>query len=458
VDRVLGEKLTLSLRETVDANVYSIFLQNISHASAIVAALFVPRIRAWLSEVTKTDVKPNNPQSEQNLRQAVEILLKSGNEDDRRFIEVTAKQRLANGLAVPFAGVWLPVLLHLNPLAGVDALEQGLKDSVVSTRGAGVQLFAQLFNRHHHGGIGFDLSVPGFTPPLLLRLIRLAYQHVRIGDDTHHEGHYSPDTRDDAENGRNAVLNALLATTGPEGWAVKLEIANDPLFAHFKDRAIALAQEKAAEEADSVALTEAEFAVLDKSGEVPAATNEAMFALMRDRLDDIDDLLLQDVSPREAWANITDEYVMRRELTRELRNAANQNYTVDQEAVTADEKETDIRLRSTGSKQQATIELKLGDNRSATDLFNTIKDQLLTKYMAADECRAGCLLVTVARDREWDHPKTGKRIGFETLIAVLNEEAERLSHELGGTAKLMAKGLDLRPRLASERTREQKRR
>jgi len=27
---------------------------------------------------------------------------------------------------------------------------------------------------------------------------------------------------------------------------------------------------------------------------------------MRDRLDDIDDLLLQDESPSEAWANITD--------------------------------------------------------------------------------------------------------------------------------------------------------
>jgi hypothetical protein len=363
---------------------------------------------------------------------------------------VTAKQRLANGLAVPFAGMWLPVLLHLNPVAGVDALEQGLKDSAVSTRGAGVQLFAQLFNRDR-GGVGFDLSAASFTPPLLLRLIRLGYQHVRIGDDAHHEGHYSPDTRDDAERGRNAVLSALLATTGPEGWTVKLELANDPLFAHFKDRAIALAQGKAAEEADGVALTEAEFAVLDKSGEVPPATNEAMFALMRDRIDDIDDLLLQDVSPREAWANITDERVMRRELARELRTAANHNYTVDQEAVTADEKETDIRLRSTGSKQQATIELKLGDKRSAADLFNAIKDQLLAKYMAADECRAGCLLVTVARDREWDHPRTGKKIGFVKLIGILQEEAERLSYELGGTAKLMAKGLDLRPRLASEK-------
>ena len=448
VDHVLGEQLTLSLREAVDANAYSFFLQNISHASAIVAALFVPRIRAWLTEVAKAEAKPNDPQSEQNFRQAAGILLKFGNEDDRRFMESTARQRLDNGLAIPFAGVWLPALLRLNPIAGVEVLEQALKDCVVSTTGAGVQMFAQLFSGDHGG---FDLSASGFTPPLLLRLVRLAYQHVRIGDDVHHEGSYSPDTRDNAERGRNAVLSALLSTTGPEGWAAKLEMANDPLFAHFKDRAIALAQERAAEEVDGVAFTEAEFAILDKSGEAPPATNEAIFALLRDRLDDIDDLLLQDVSPREAWSNITDEHIMRRELARALKDAANQNYTVDQESVTADEKETDIRLRSTGSKHQATIELKLGDNRPGADLFNTIKDQLLTKYMAPDECRAGCLLVTIAKDREWDHPSTGKKLDFEALMALLSDEAERLSEELGGAAKLMAKGLDLRPRLATEK-------
>ena len=74
VDRVLGEELSLSLRETADCNAYSMFLQNISHASAIIAALFVPRIRAWLTDVAQVDAKPNNPQSEQNLRQAIEIL------------------------------------------------------------------------------------------------------------------------------------------------------------------------------------------------------------------------------------------------------------------------------------------------------------------------------------------------------------------------------------------------
>jgi hypothetical protein len=72
--------------------------------------------------------------------------------------------------------------------------------------------------------------------------------------------------------------------------------------------------------------------------------------------------------------------------------------------------------------------------------------------MAADECRAGCVLVTIARDRQWEHPKTGERIGFEELIVVLNDEAERLSKGLGETVRLMARGLDLRPRLPKEKS------
>jgi hypothetical protein len=357
---------------------------------------------------------------------------------------------LAGGLVQPFSNFWLRALLHLDAVAGVEALERALEESTASKTGAGVRLFAELFHRDY-SGVGVDLGASGFTPPILLRLLRLAYQHVRIGDDVVHEGSYSPDMRDNAEAGRNAVLRALLSTTGPEGWAAKLEMASDPLFDHIKDRTIAVAEERAAEEADSVALTESEFAILDKTGESPPTTREAMFALMRDRLDDIDDLLLQDISPRELWASINDEHLMRRAVALVLRDAGKQIYTIEQESVTADEKETDIRFRSTSSKQQGVIELKLGDGRSATDLFETIRDQLLMKYMGADECRAGCLLVTIARDREWNHPKTGKRIVFEELMTVLNEEAERLSKELGGTAKLMAKGLDLRPRLGPER-------
>jgi hypothetical protein len=452
IDRVLGNELSVSLHDTISTNAYSMFLQNISHASPIISALFIPRIRSWLQEISEIKAEPNAANADQNVRQAVEILVKNGNDDDRRLVESVARKRLEKGLRAPFGRVWLSALLYLNPADGVNTVEAGLRESAASKTGEGVQWFATLFGRDS-GGIAINLAAPAFTPALLLKLVRLAYQHVRITDDVRHEGSYSPDTRDHAEQGRSAVLSALLATTGTDGWEAKLAMAADPLFAHFKDRAIALAEERAAEEADATALSEAEFAVLDQTGEAPPATTEDMYALMRDRLDDLDDLLLQDISPRELWASIGEEHLMRRELARFLRDAAKQSYIVDQEAVTADEKETDIRLRSTASGQQGTIELKLGDNRTANDLLKTLNNQLLTKYMASDDCRAGCLLVTIAKQREWQHPFTGQRIGFVELIVLLSDEAARLSRELGGMAKLMAKGLDLRPRLETEKNR-----
>jgi hypothetical protein len=161
VDRVLGEELTISLREGDDDSNYSMFLQNVSHASAVVAALFIPRIRAWLKDEAKIDATPNNQFAKQNLQQGIEILIKAGNGDDRRFIQTVAAERLSKGLSVPFAAVWLPALLRLNPAAGVEVLEAGLAESAVTTEGSGAQLFASLFDSDR---MGVNLSAAGFTP------------------------------------------------------------------------------------------------------------------------------------------------------------------------------------------------------------------------------------------------------------------------------------------------------
>ena len=251
VDRVLGEELTLSLQEVGDGSAYSMFLQNISHAPPILAALFAPRIRAWLTAGAQVDVTPKNQKPGRTFGKQSKSSFKSGTDDDRRFIQTTATRRLADGLTASFAKTWLAALLNLSPATGVETLEKGLEKPAASKTGVGVQLFATLFDRNY-GGIGVNLRASGFSPPLLLQLLRLAYRHVRRKDDVHHEGSYSPDTRDRAEQGRNEVLSALLATRGPESWAVKLEMAADPLFEHMRDRVIALADQRAAEEADNL--------------------------------------------------------------------------------------------------------------------------------------------------------------------------------------------------------------
>ena len=172
---------------------------------------------------------------------------------------------------------------------------------------------------------------------------------------------------------------------------------------------------------------------------------------MVDRLDDLGEVLRHDDSPRGGWALIEDEKTMRQMIARELNSNAKGAYKVDQEGVTADEKETDIRLRSTASEQQAVIELKLGENHSGPVLFDTLRNQIVTKYMADETCRSGCLLITIANDRQWQHPKTQKLIDVTELKEFLQKEANTIESEMGHSLRLTVKVLDLRPRLKTEK-------
>lgn len=92
----------------------------------------------------------------------------------------------------------------------------------------------------------------------------------------------------------------------------------------------------------------------------------------------------------------------------------------------------------------------LGDKRTGRDLRDTIKDQLVTKYMASDACRSGCLLVTVNRSRGWEHPDSGENLNAAGLELMLQTEASKVVAEMGGVLRITARVLDLRPRLSTE--------
>jgi hypothetical protein len=457
VESVLGAELSLELSEPAVAQSHSMLLQNISHSTSAVAAVFVPRLREWL-ETTGGAISGNEDPlvGAERLSRVIEILLKHGGGDPGGRIERTAADHLKKGIHLAYARVWLTTLMRLSPAQGVAHFERILDGLPLEQAGEAVGWFAALFGERHRT-MPVSLGDLNFSPPLLLRLVRLAYQYVRYEADVRHEGTYSPDIRDNAQDARNALLGALLARTGPDAWAAKLELAADPLCAHLSDRLFALARERLAEEADDITLDYGQLLALDQQGEAPPNTRDAMFSLMRDRLDDLDDVLLQDTSPREGWADFREERILRRAVAHELRLAANGAYTLDQEATTADEKETDIRLRSTASAEEATIELKVGEkDRSARELRDALREQLVKKYMAAESCRSGCLLISIASDRTWHHPDTARQITFEDLISLLNVEAEKIVLELGGAIRLMAKGLDLRPRLPKEKAPKQR--
>lgn len=449
VERTLGPDLSAELEETATQNSFGIVLQDVGHAPDAVVQPFLPRLHAWLDAHAGRLRDGENPSAAQSrLARVLEILLKHAGDKTRKKIRDLAEKQLADDNAKVVHQCWLTTLMRLDPAAGVDCFEHLLSRLESSETDAAINAFSIMFG-NRRSDLQVNLRHPGFTPPLLLRLIRLAYKHVCPADDLTHEGVYSPGPRDDAQDGRNAILSAILDLKGADAWATKLEMAKDPLFEHFRDRLVSIAREKAAEEVDSAVFTESEVITLDRYGEAPPTTRDDMFAVLIDRLDDLDDLLLQDISPRAAWAVIRDEKVMRRLIALQLHNASNDAYTVDQEAVTADEKETDIRLRVASSGQQGTIELKIGENWTGRALRDTIRSQLVAKYMAAESCRSGCLVVTVASDRKWEHPDTGEVLDIAGLRALLNAEASKVIEDLSGSLRLAVKVLDLTPRLTA---------
>ncbi|WP_143514165.1 ATP-binding protein [Pseudomonas syringae] len=450
VQDTLGSQLRWELTKTAEPGDQSWVLHALRRSPTSVMQPFISVFQHWIVSFIEPQVDTGEHHAAWERANAVlKILVSLRNEIGPDFLLTTVgdKQRAATTSA--FSQLWLSAYLALDHDAAIVEITRILASEAPTPMGAGVVLFANLFGGRWNS-LPFDLDFGRFSVDQHVRLLKLAYQHIRATDDARREGTFTPDVRDDAQQARNTLLGSFLRLEGAKAWKAKMALAADPRFSHFQDRLRALAVERAAEEMDKMELTEHEVRLIDTIGDAPPKTRDDMFALMRDRLDDIDDFLLRDTSSRDTWALINLEKLMRREIARCLSDSAYGLYTVDQEAATADEKETDIRMRAT-SGQQATIELKVAEKGwSGSALFETLRKQLVQKYMAAVTCRSGCLIVTVSSKTTWQHPVTGVLIGIQELRTLLEAEAEAIMEEMAREVRLLVRVIDLRPRLKKE--------
>lgn len=439
VDTTIGNEL---MDELEDADTkHSMLLQDVSHASPAVISLFLGRIRSWLKDSLAR--KDASIVKADKVGRAAKLLLDHGEDQDVAYIRATGISTLQGTQEPSEILFWLPILARVDPAVCVEEMERLSGSILPSQQSQVVGWFSSLFGH----GSDLDLSKFEVSPELLLRFVRLANRHIRFEDDLHHEGVHSPGPRDHAQRARSMLGSALLGIKGHGAWDIKMQFADDPEVAHYRDRVRAVALEKLAEDWDAVVLSEADVVRLEREHDFSPTSRVEMAALLDTRLADIEDLLLQDVSPRELWATISIERLLRRALAAELQKMTRGAYAVNQEAVTGDENESDIRLASTAAHLEAVIELKIGENGySYSDLQDALHTQLVGKYMAPEHRRVGCLLISVSTDRFWKDPDTGNRMEFEEVIARLDAEAKVLAANLGYGAFVAVRGLDLRPR------------
>ncbi|MHA6203278.1 hypothetical protein ACXU4B_02500 [Dyella soli] len=441
VESLVGAEL---IAELSDQSIeYSMLLQNISQSSRPVIDLILPRVRAWLK--TGLAARRAAKVSTRKLEPAIRLVADYGTDVDRKGLVKQATSKLKGNPSTDDVSFWLQVLLRLDAEAALGVLENFASTIPVQARSPVTSWLAALFGDWGGGSVG--LEALGHRPELVFRAARLACSHVRFADDNVHDGAYSPDERDHAEHARSMLINMLLNAKGVDAWHAKLTFANAPEVIAFRDRALAVAEQILAEEWDAPPMDEREVVELEQQHEFPPANRADLAMLLQDRLADIGDLLVRDESPREAWSKIQLEREMRREISRALQSMARSAYTLSQEAATGDERETDVRLISARGPLEAVIELKLAEqNYTVVDYEVALRDQLVTRYLAPEHRRVGCLLISIAKDRTWKHPRTGKKMSLEKLLEHLNALAATLVGSLGNDAYLTAKALDLRPR------------
>ncbi len=429
-------------------------VQNVAAAVQHIRELFIAVVEEWFEKIMPS-LTPLPPAESPPIvfQHAIRLLTRHGQTGTRASLEQVATRALDGPLNDAWALQWFHTLFALNPCSATDRLEQRLSSLRPKKLGEGVLLIADLFG-DRYGNQRVNPKDVGFSPQTVLRLTRLAYTHVRRKDDAKHVGSYTPDLRDAAETGRSAVLGALLDADGAGAWDAKIAFSKDPLIVGFRDRAVSIATEHAASASEGPALTAVQLRAVLAATTMPPMTSDQMFVLLCHRLDDIEDRMRSDTSPRDGLALIGKEYIMRRALARELETLSSNAYIIDQESVSGEEKEMDIRLISTASPQTGVIELKLGEKWSGPELKDTIETQLVTRYLAPKNRKAGCLLVTVSKDVLWKHPVSGAMLDIDGLRHLLTDEAGRVSRALGNTVRLEIRVLDLRaaPRQSQRRS------
>jgi hypothetical protein len=450
VEQALGDAIDAELSETGGSGTWrSSSLQSLQYGRREIASRLQQRLVKWLLSVHPLMSKRYTPEFGSKLEQVTGVLLMHGDEHARTWLAELALRHAGPLSLTQHLLFWLPVLCQTKPHRGLAQVLRALERLPVEPNGTAVALIGGTQDeRSNSPQANWRANLSAMER---LDLLRAVYRHVSPETDNVHVGVYSPDNRDRAEDGRRNVFAELMDAEGPGATEAKMALADDPTFAHLRSRIETMAQERLAKEIDTSTFEPTELAGLLAGKELSPKSGSEMAQLMIDRLEEMKDLMLQDTSPRKAWAETKDENTLRPVIAREFQTSAQGAYTVDQESVTADGKETDIRLRAIAGPL-ATIELKIGEkDRSAKELRDTIENQLVNKYMAPKDARSGCLLVTVANPgKTWKHPDDGRAIDRFGLQELLGEAAQQAQTRLGGDARVIACVLDLTPRLGTE--------
>lgn len=338
---------------------------------------------------------------------------------------------------------WLQVWLCTDGPAAMDFIEQQCRNKPMENAGLAFDLAAAMSDSH--AGHVWGVVTPEFKQPdVLRRLVRLFYRHIPSNDHYRQSGRaYTPDAIDHSNDTKRWVLNLLVEQTTPAAQQALRQLAKEIIPEEMRpwiNRMVAQQAEKVVE-LESPPKSAGDFNQYEKHHEHPPRSAQELFLIALDRLDDIKrDIETGDFSERDLFT--TDrEYLIQRWLAGRLERESRQAYTVAREEETDIQQRTDIRLHHPNAGM-VTIEIKVADSWSFTEMTAALQEQLVGQYMKSAESNHGILVACRIKKKFWVPKNITGRVDFPGLIDGLNKFAQEImTHELA-VEGLQAIGID----------------
>ncbi|TBF24863.1 MULTISPECIES: hypothetical protein [Rhizobium] len=345
------------------------------------------------------------------------------------------------------AAFWFAVRTGVAPQDAIPALSARL-DAITDTEKRiefAMNYVTHLFGerRGEHGAAREAFHTPSYLKSVYL----LISQHVRREDDIERAGGgvYSPGLRDNAQDARNNLVEALLKTPGKETFLAIHEIAEA-----FPERPwlSRLAKERAETDGDLDAIPPAGVRELNDKLERTPTNHRELAELAVLRLNDLkDDLENGDSSIAAILRTVNLETDMRKYIGKELRDKAFGRYAIPQEEELADAKKPDLRFHGMGFDGPVPGELKLADKWHGPRIFERLENQLCGDYLRDNRSNRGIfVLVQRGEQANWDLPGGLGRVDFDGLIVALQQKWVDLSPRYPGIDDITVIGIDLTKR------------
>jgi hypothetical protein len=405
-----------------------------------------PVIRDQLPPLVLDQLEQHDPPRPETLRRALQIVLASPSLDRNRLAELARARIAAHHNDGGLQQLWLTALLCVDGAAGISELQRCVEG--LMPQDADEFVLALLNSLYEHRGAAFGEAHADFLEPAhLLPFITLVLSHVRYDEDRRHEGHYTPDERDEAEHVRGKLLERFTSIPGRQTVDTLLSLRDRPEWAYLRERLLIWAERRAAADGDLKPWEPTAIVEFEERFERPVGSSSDLYEVACSRLASLKyELEHDDFSNRDLLRQDERDHVLEERVqlwfAREFRNSARGQYTVHREEEVIDGDKPDIRLASEKADAPTSVEIKVADTWKFEELVEALEDQLVGRYMRAERSRHGILLMTWHGKRlTW--PDGTDELTFLQVMERLSKKASGIRASDGGIDGLSVVGIDL---------------